>query len=221
MEPHRQDRAAQSVRVSYRLPPTNFEHEGRFRFSNLSLGSYEVEASLPGFQTSIRAGIDLNLGEQIVMDITLSVGEISERVTVTGEASLIETTSSSLGDLVDRETVMELPLNGRDLTSLLTLGAGAANISSRQSGNASRGYSQKVSISGARPNDVGVLLDGTDTKGLDQSVPSGVSGNFIGSEAVQEFKIEKNSYSAEYGGASGGIINVVTKAGTNNFHGSV
>ena len=197
------------------------DDEGRYRFSNLSLGNYEVVASLPGFQTSVRTGIALTLGQQAVVNLTLAIGEISERVTVTGAASLIETTSSSLGDLVDRQTVMELPLNGRDLTTLLSLGTGAANISSRQSGNASRGYSQKVSIGGARPNDVGVLLDGTDTKGLDQSVPSGVSGNFIGSEAVQEFKIEKNSYSAEYGGASGGIINVVTKAGTNNFHGSV
>ncbi len=197
------------------------DDEGRYRFSNLSLGNYEVVASLPGFQTSVRTGIELTLGRQAMVNFTLSIGEISERVTVTGEASLIETTSSSLGDLIDRQTVMELPLNGRDLTTLLSLGTGAANISSRQSGNASRGYSQKVSIGGARPNDVGVLLDGTDTKGLDQSVPSGVSGNFIGSEAVQEFRIEKNSYSAEYGGASGGIINVVTKAGTNNFHGSL
>jgi len=197
------------------------DDEGRYRFSNLSLGNYEVVASLPGFQTSVRTGIALTLGQQAMVNLTLAIGEISERVTVTGAASLIETTSSSLGDLVDRQTVMELPLNGRDLTTLLSLGTGAANISSRQSGNASRGYSQKVSIGGARPNDVGVLLDGTDTKGLDQSVPSGVSGNFIGSEAVQEFRIEKNSYSAEYGGASGGIINVVTKAGTNNFHGSV
>ena len=197
------------------------DDEGRYRFSNLSLGNYELVASLPGFQTSVRTGIELTLGRQAMVNFTLSIGEISERVTVTGEASLIETTSSSLGDLIDRQTVMELPLNGRDLTTLLSLGTGAANISSRQSGNASRGYSQKVSIGGARPNDVGVLLDGTDTKGLDQSVPSGVSGNFIGSEAVQEFRIEKNSYSAEYGGASGGIINVVTKAGTNNFHGSL
>ena len=197
------------------------DDEGRYRFSNLSLGNYEVVASLPGFQTSVQTGIELTLGQQASVNITLAIGEISERVTVTGAASLIETTSSSLGDLVDRQTVLELPLNGRDLTTLLSLGAGTANISSRQSGNASRGYSQKVSISGARPNDVGVLLDGTDTKGLDQSVPSGVSGNFIGSEAVQEFKIERNSYSAKYGGASGGIINVVTKAGTNTFHGSV
>ena len=196
------------------------DDEGRFRFSNLSLGSYEVVASLPGFQTAVRTGIELNLGQQAVVNLTLSVGEISERVTVTGEAPLIQTTSSSLGDLVDRKTVLELPLNGRDLTALLNLQAGTANVGTANSNNASRGYSAKVSISGARPNDVAVLLDGTETKGLDQSVPAGVSGNFIGSEAIQEFRIERNSYSAQYGGASGGVINVVTKAGTNVFHGS-
>ena len=86
-------------------------------------------------------------------------------------------------------------------------------------GNA--GFSRRVSISGARPQDTAVLLDGTATKSTDQGVPAGVSGNFLGGEGIQEFKIEKNSYSAEYGGASGGIINVVSKAGTNNFHGSI
>ena len=195
--------------------------EGSYRLTNLSLGNYEVSASLPGFSTEVRTGIELTIGRRAVVDFTLSVGEISERVTVTGEAPLVETTSGSLGDLVDRETVLALPLNGRDMTDLLTLQAGTANVSTARSNNASRGYSQKVSISGSRPNDVGVLLDGTEVKGLDQSVPSGVSGNFIGAEAIQEFKIERNSYTAQYGGASGGIINVVTKAGTNLFHGSV
>ncbi len=197
------------------------DDEGRYRALNLSVGTYEVEASLPGFQTSARTGVELTIGRQAVVDLTLSVGEITERVTVTGEAPLVETSSGSLGDLVDRRTVLELPLNGRDLTALLTLQAGTANVTTENSNNASRGFSQKVSISGSRPNDVSVLLDGTDVKGLDQSVPSGVSGNFIGAEAIQEFKIERNAYSAAFGGSSGGVINVVSKAGSNEFHGSV
>jgi hypothetical protein len=115
---------------------------------------------------------------------------------------------------------MELPLNGRDLTDLLTLGTGAVNVTgANREGNA--GFSRRVSISGARPQDTAVLLDGTATKSTDQGDPAGVSGNFLGGEGIQEFKIEKNSYSAQYGGASGGIINVVSKAGTNQFHGSV
>jgi hypothetical protein len=196
------------------------DDEGRYRFPNLNLGNYEVEASLPGFQTSVRTGIAIGIDQRAVVDLTLSIGEISERVTVTGEAPLVETTSGSLGSIVDRTTVQELPINGRDLTALLTLGTGAVNVTSASSGG-NAGFSRRVSISGARPQDTAVLLDGTATKSTDQGVPAGVSGNFLGGEGIQEFKIEKNSYSAEYGGASGGIINVVSKAGTNNFHGSV
>jgi len=196
------------------------DDEGRYRFSNLNLGNYEVEASLPGFQTAIRAGIEITVDRRAVVNFTLSVGEISERVTVTGEAPLVETTSGSLGSIVDRNTVQELPINGRDLTRLLTLGTGTVHVTAASTGG-NAGFSRRVSISGARPQDTAVLLDGTATKSTDQGVPAGVSGNFLGGEGIQEFRIEKNSYSAEYGGASGGIINVISKAGTNNFHGSV
>jgi len=196
------------------------DDEGRFRAPNLNLGFYEITASLPGFQTSVRTGVEITIDRRAVVDFTLNIGEISERIIVTGEAPLVETTSGSLGSIVDRNTVQELPINGRDLTALLTLGTGAVNVTSAsQGGNA--GFSRRVSISGARPQDTAVLLDGTATKSTDQGVPAGVSGNFLGGEGIQEFKIEKNSYSAEYGGASGGIINVVSKAGGNNFHGSV
>ena len=94
--------------------------EGTYRLTNLSLGNYEVSASLPGFSTEVRTGIELTIGRRALVDFSLNVGEISERVTVTGEAPLVETTSGSLGDLVDRRTVLALPLNGRDLTDLLT-----------------------------------------------------------------------------------------------------
>lgn len=196
------------------------DEEGRYQVSALNLGYYAVEGSLPGFQTVIRDGIEITVGRRAVVDLTLSVGEISERVTVTGEAPLVETTTGSLGAIVDRQSVMELPLNGRDLTGLLTLQAGTALVTTGSTGGNS-GFSQRVSIAGARPQDSAVLLDGTATKSTDQGVPSGVSGNFLGAEGIQEFKVERNSYSAQYGGASGGIINVVSKAGTNTFHGSV
>jgi hypothetical protein len=196
------------------------DDEGRYRFPSLNLGDYEIVASLPGFQTSIRTGIKITVDRRALVDFTLSVGEISERVTVTGEAPLVQTTSGSLASIIDRNTVQELPINGRDLTALLTLGTGATHVTSASTGG-NAGFSRRVSISGARPQDTAVLLDGTATKSTDQGVPAGVSGNFLGGEGIQEFKIEKNSYSAEYGGASGGIINVISKAGSNQFHGSV
>jgi hypothetical protein len=196
------------------------DDSGRYQATNLNLGFYEVIASLPGFQTAVRAGIEITIDRRAVVDFTLNVGEISERVTVTGEASLVETTSGSLGQIVDRQSVIELPLNGRDLTDLLTLQAGTTLVTTGSTGGNS-GFSQRVSIAGARPQDAAVLLDGTATKSTDQGVPSGVSGNFLGAEGIQEFKVERNSYSAQYGGASGGVINVVSKSGTNEFHGSV
>ena len=196
------------------------DDEGRYQVTNLNLGHYEIEASLPGFQTAVRTGIEITIDRRAVVDFTLNVGEITERVTVTGEAPLVETTSGSLGSIVDRNTVIELPLNGRDLTGLLTLQAGTVFVTTTRRGGNS-GFSQRVSISGARPHDAAVLLDGTGVKGTDRGVPSGVSGNFLGAEGIQEFKIERNSYSAQYGGASGGVINVVSKSGSNDFHGSI
>ncbi len=175
------------------------DDEGRYQVSNLNLGYYEVAGSLPGFQTAVRDGIEITIGRRAVVDLILNVGEISERVVVTGEAPLVETTTGALGAIVDRQSVMELPLNGRDLTDLLTLQAGTALVTTGSTGGNS-GFSQRVSIAGARPQDSAVLLDGTATKSTDQGVPSGVSGNFLGAEGIQEFKVERNSYSAQYGG---------------------
>jgi len=196
------------------------DDEGRYRIANLNLGDYEVAASLPGFQTEVQTGIELTIGRRAILEFTLRVGEITERVTVTGETPLVETSSGTLGGLVDRNTVIELPLNGRDLTGLLTLQPGNTPVTTGgKSTNA--GFTNRVSIGGARPLDVSVLLDGTEVKSIDQGVPAGISGNFIGGEAIQEFKVERNSYSAQFGGASGGVINVVSKSGGNDFHGSI
>lgn len=193
---------------------------GRYRATNLNVGEYEVKASLPGFQTSVRSGISLTIGREAVVNFTLNVGEISETIKVTGEAALVETTSGSLGSVVDRETIKELPLNGRDLTSLISLQSGTVMSTTNAIGGSS-GFSRQVSIGGGRPNSNAVLIDGSEVKSVDGGVPAGVSGNFMGGEAIQEFKVERNAYSAQYGGNSGGVVNVVSKSGTNDFHGSV
>jgi hypothetical protein len=193
---------------------------GRYRITNLNVGSYEIVASLPGFQSGVRSGLSLTMGREAVVDFTLRVGEITERVQVIGEASLVETTSSSLGSLVDRKTILDLPLNGRDLTTLISLQPGATRSTTGSTGG-SAGFSRDVSISGARPSHSAFLLDGTEVKSIDGGLPAGVSGNFLGGEAVQEFKVERNAYSAEYGGSGGGAINVLSKAGSNIYHGSL
>jgi hypothetical protein len=195
------------------------DDQGRYRVTNLNIGQYEVSASLTGFQTAVRRGIALTIGREAIVDLALSLGDVTEDVTVTGDAPLVDTRGGSLGGIVDRDTIMEIPLSGRDLTGLITLQSGTA-VSTTTTTGTSQGFSNKFSIGGSRVGDNSVLLDGTEVRSYDQGVPAGVSGNFLGGEAIQEFKVEKNSYSAEFGGSSGGIVNVVSKAGGNEFHGS-
>jgi outer membrane receptor protein involved in Fe transport len=198
------------------------DEQGRYRVTNLNIGLYDVSASLSGFQTAARRGIALTIGREAVVDITLNIGELSDQVTVTSDAPLVDTRSAGLGGIVDRDTILQIPLNGRDLTGLITMQAGTTEIaSSNVNTHATAGFGRRFSIGGARPTDNAVLLDGTDVRSLDQSVPAGVSGAFLGGEAIQEFKVERNSYSAQFGGSSGGVINVASKAGTNAFHGSL
>jgi outer membrane receptor protein involved in Fe transport len=198
---------------------TTADEQGRYRVTNLNIGQYEVTASMSGFQTAVRRGIALTIGREAVVDLTLRVGDVSEDVTVTGDAPLVDTRGGALGAIVDRDTIMEIPLSGRDLTGLITLQSGTALTTTTTTGT-SQGFSNKFSIGGSRVGDNSVLLDGTEVRSYDQGVPAGVSGNFLGGEAIQEFKVEKNSFSAEFGGAAGGVINVVSKAGGNDFRGS-
>jgi hypothetical protein len=195
------------------------DDQGRYRVTNLNIGTYDVTADMPGFQVRERRGIALTIGRDAVVDFAMSLGGVQEDVVVTGDAPLVDTRSGSLGAVVDRETIQEIPLNGRDLTGLITLQAGTSSPKNTADG-ASNGYANKFSIGGSRVTDNSVLLDGTEVKSYDGGVPSGVSGNFLGGEAIQEFKVEKNAFSSEFGGTMGGVINVVSKSGTNEFHGS-
>ena len=196
--------------------------EGRYVATDLALGNYEVEATLAGFQTAVRSGILLTLGREIVVDLTLRVGEITERVTVTGEAPLVETTQSTLSDLVDDRTIRELPLNGRSFTELALLQAGAMarNGHMNTSFNPISGGGTRTSIGGARPKQNAYVFDGQDAKDAFGNTPGSAASTVLGVETVREFSVLSNAYSAEFGGA-GGVINAVTKSGTNALHGSV
>ena len=196
--------------------------EGRYVAPGLALGNYEVEAALAGFQTAVRSGILLTIGRAIVVDMTLRIGEITERVTVTGEAPLVETTQSVLGDLVDDKTIRDLPLNGRSFTELALLQAGAMarNGHMNTSFNPISGGGTRTSIGGARPKQNAYVFDGQDAKDAFGNTPGSAAGTVLGVETVREFSVLSNAYSAEFGGA-GGVINAVTKSGTNALHGSV
>jgi hypothetical protein len=190
---------------------------GRYEFPNLPIGSYEIIATSAGFQTSVRSGVSLSLGQNAVVNHALQVGEVTQSVTVTGEVSLVETQTATVTELVDEKKVEELPLRDRDLTQLAFLQPGV--IKSPAGRGVFGGMGDKMIIAGARGTQNLFLLDGVSNTDLSNN-PQGASGTYTGAETVQEFQIITNNYSAEYQSAAGGIVSAVTKSGTNTLHGS-
>ena len=192
---------------------TETNSEGYYSFPALALGTYMVRAEVPGFRAVIQDGIELTLNRNAKVDLNLSVGSVSESISVTADAPLVEATTNEMGTVVDRQRVDQLPLNGRNTLSLVALvpGAQALQVINEQ------GYqNNKVSINGMRPEESNWLLDGGDNttslRNYGQDVPN--------PDAIQEFRVISNNYSAEYGHSVGAIVNVVTKSGTNEYHGS-
>lgn len=200
------------------------DDQGRYHAPNLALGEYEVQAELTGFQTGLRSGIKLTVGREAVVDFTLKVGEITEKIVVVGEAPLVNTTSSMLSELVDDKKIRDLPLNGRDYVQLATLQPGVYINKSQSrpttSSGAQRGRGLQISISGGRPSQNNFRLDGVTISDHANTTPGGAAGVNLGVDAIREFSVLTNTYSAEFGRSAGGVINAVTRSGTNEFHGS-
>ncbi|MCH8266721.1 MAG: TonB-dependent receptor [Acidobacteria bacterium] len=194
---------------------------GRYRAPNLSLGNYEVEAQTAGFQTEVRIGITLTVGRTAVVDMTLSVGAITERVEVTAEAPLVETTNATVGSLVDGRTITDMPLNGRSYDQLALLQTTVVAYGGGVGSGFGFGAGTRMSVAGGRTMTNSYLLDGTDINDHGNGTPGGGAGSNLGVDAIREFKIITNAFAAEYGRASGAVISTVTKSGTNSFHGSV
>jgi carboxypeptidase family protein/TonB-dependent receptor-like protein len=190
---------------------------GRYDASSLPLGTYEVSASLSGFQTVVHPGIELTVGKNAMVNFALQVGEVSQSVTVAGEATQVETTTATVSNLVDAKKVEDLPLNNRDLTQLSFLQPGV--IKSPAGAGAFSGLGDKLSVAGSRGNQNIYLLDGVSNSDLSGNAQS-ASGNLAGAETIKEFQIITNNYSAEYRSQAGAIVSAVTKSGTNAFHGS-
>ncbi len=196
------------------------DDQGRYKAVALEPGSYEASAELSGFQTSVRSGIKLAVGQEAVINFSLKVGEITERIVVVAQAPLVETASSAVAHLVDDKKIRDLPLNGRSFEQLATLQPGVVSIPTAGR-SISQGQGRKISIAGSRPTQVSFLLDGTDINDTFNNTPGSAAGNLLGVETVREFQTLTSSFSAEFGRSAGGAINSITRSGTNELHGTL
>jgi Carboxypeptidase regulatory-like domain/TonB-dependent Receptor Plug Domain len=197
---------------------------GYYSAPNLAPGTYEVKVTAAGFNTTVST-VTLAVGAQQQLNIPMKVGETSQTIQVTGAAPQIELTSSTLSGQVESQTVLDLPLNGRDWTSLATLQPGVNLIETQiaygDSGRGNRGFGAELTISGQRTTTNNYRLDGVSVNDYANSGPGNVIGAALGVDAIQEFSVLTGGFSAEYGKAAGGVINAITKSGTNSFHGDL
>jgi hypothetical protein len=192
---------------------------------NLQAGNYELTASAPGFATQVRSGMILNVGQELLLNLTMKVGRVSESVRVTTEAPTVELANATLGGVTDAKTIEEIPLNGRSWTDLAALEPGVHFVQDQPPINApdrvKRGLGTQLTVSGGRPQQNNYLLDGVNINDYANAGPGSILAGNLGTEAVAEFSVFTTNYSTEYGRTSGGVISAITKSGTNRFHGSV
>src|SRR5881409_2671788 len=188
---------------------------GSYVLTNLAVGPYRIEAALPGFRTFVQTGIVLQVDSNPVININLEIGQVSEQVEVNADAALVETRSTGVGQVIDNVRVLELPLNGRQVTDLIIL-SGAA-IGGGNQGTARTWPTDYISVGGGLNDGLTYLLDG----GTHNDPFSNANLPLPFPDALQEFKVETSAVPAQYGQHSAGAVNLVTKSGTNEFHGDL
>jgi hypothetical protein len=193
---------------------------GRFTFAGVAPGDYEVRAEAARFRPLVRRGVTLTVGQTLELDLTLEVGAAEAEVTVTAEAPPVNVSTSELSYLVTENALRELPLNGRNWTDLSLLQPGVVPFPHRDGGSAVA-HGLAMSINGQEPRVNMYLLDGTPMNSFTNGPAGSVAGTALGMDTIREFRVETNSYSAEYGRTMGGQINVLTKSGTNDLHGTL
>src|SRR3989475_3026566 len=222
-----------NAQVSVRNTATGVTREvtadtaGFYSAPNLLPGSYEVTVTSPGFSTARQSNLTLGVGAEQQLNFSLKVGQTSQTVEVTEAAPQIQLTSSTLTAEVESTTVRELPLNGRDWASLATLSPGVIGLNGEvqlplESGalRGNRGFGSQLTIAGGRPTQNNYRLDGLSISDYTNGSGS-VIGVTLGVDAIQEFSVITGNYSAEDGRTSGGVINAISRSGTNAFHGDV
>jgi hypothetical protein len=192
---------------------TTTDKDGAYQALNLPIGAYTVTAERPGFRKMVVNAGQLEINQSLKIDVALRVGAVSEVIEVTASGLAVETQSATVGDSVTSRPIVDMPLNGRNVFDLARLEPGVTDVNQTSDKNYS---GQNFSVAGGRIDSVTYLLDGGDNNNL-------LDNNVVynpNPDAIAEFRILENNYSAEYGRNAGGIVSVVTKSGTNDWHGT-
>jgi hypothetical protein len=198
--------------------------QGLYNAPNLLPGTYEVTVTAAGFDTAVISNVVLAVGAQQVLNFSMKVGTVSERVQVSEIAPDVQLASATISGVIDSNTVLQLPLNGRSWTDLAALQAGVSTIRAMVSvaspDRLGRGLGVQLSVTGGRPQQNNYLLNGVSINDYSNQSPGSILGGNLGVDAVAEFSVLTTNYSAEYGRTSGGVVSAVGRSGTNQFHGS-
>jgi len=205
---------------------TNTDDAGRYLVLALAVGKYEVRISKSGFQDAVQSGIYLVVGQEASVDLRLQLPTVKSEVNVTSDAPIVSVTTRDISGLVGEQAVKDLPLNGRSYDLLLPLNPGIVNFTSQKTGGTGISNSttaNNFSVTGNRPQQNIFLLNGVEYTGAAENnmTPGGPSGMLLGVEAVREFNVQRDSYSAELGKRPGGQVLIVTQSGSNQWHGAV
>jgi hypothetical protein len=200
-------------------------HDGAYTVANVVPGPYEIKVEADGFRTEMKKGLTITVGEQPTVNFALTVASLDQTVLVEDITSQVEVGNSALSDVVSGETIRELPLNGRDWTQMAALEPGTATVRSQNaatnnSSRGNRGFGQQLTIAGGRPQLNTYRIDGINVNDYSNSSPGSSAGLSLGADAIGEFSVISANYSATYGMTAGGVINAITRAGTNKYHGS-
>ena len=188
------------------------DDRGDYNVTLLPVGVYRIQAEMQGFKTGLAENIMVNVNDKLRIDFALQIGDVTERVVVTGAAPLVQSETSAVGDVVDNQKIIELPLNGRQFESLSQLVPGAL----APAPGSTLGNRGGFNVAGSRETSNSIQLDGIDNN--DVSTNNFTLRPIV--DAIQEFKVQTNAYSAEFGRGGGAVVTVTTKSGTNEFHGA-